>query len=311
MNIVLVGEESAGIQMLGALEKSAHRLVAVMASPSEANSTSASLWKAAQKRGMETWPASLVRDPAFGSQLQAEKVDLVLNIHSLYIIHSNVLNALRVGAFNLHPGPLPKYAGLNAVSWAIFMGEREHGVTVHKISPEIDAGPIAYQSMFPIEENDTALSLSSKCSREGIRLLVRLVTVAAHDPAAIPSIPQDLRQRTYFGPHQPGDGWVSWDWPAQKITNFVRACDYFPFRSPWGLPKTKLGNLEIHITKAATLSQRAAGEPGTVGEVSGTGALVASGDDWVLITRIKLGEREYSPSGIFHAGDRLGNFGLC
>src|SRR6266545_7057665 len=159
LNILLVGEESAGIQMLRAIARSDHRVVAVMASPSKQTSGGATLWSVAEKMGYPTWPARRVKEASFANTVRSEGVDIILNVHSLHIIHKDVLEAARIGSFNLHPGPLPRYAGLNAVSWALYRGERTHGVTLHKMVAEIDAGPIVYQSLFPIEESDTALSL--------------------------------------------------------------------------------------------------------------------------------------------------------
>ena len=53
MNILLVGEESAGIQTLRALTDSDHRIVAVMASPSKNNGGLANLWETAEKLGYQ------------------------------------------------------------------------------------------------------------------------------------------------------------------------------------------------------------------------------------------------------------------
>ena len=65
MNILLVGEESAGIQTLRALADSDHRIVAVMASPSKNNGGLANLWETAERLGYQTWPSKLVKDPRF------------------------------------------------------------------------------------------------------------------------------------------------------------------------------------------------------------------------------------------------------
>jgi UDP-4-amino-4-deoxy-L-arabinose formyltransferase/UDP-glucuronic acid dehydrogenase (UDP-4-keto-hexauronic acid decarboxylating) len=83
-----------------------------------------SLWGLATKLGYRTWPAELVRDPKFAVQVRDERVDVVLNVHSLFLIRKEVLEAPRLGSFNLHPGPLPRYAGLNPVCWAIKAGDR-------------------------------------------------------------------------------------------------------------------------------------------------------------------------------------------
>ena len=61
---------------------------------------------------------------------------------------------------NLHPGPLPQYAGLNVPSWAIYNGEVTHGVSLHRMDSGIDTGPIAYQASVLIGPRDTGLSLS-------------------------------------------------------------------------------------------------------------------------------------------------------
>ena len=72
---------------------------------------------------MPILPSTSVRDPEFAEWMRSEEIDLLLNVHSLYVIHADLVAAPRTGSFNLHPGPLPEYAGLNAPSWAIYHGE--------------------------------------------------------------------------------------------------------------------------------------------------------------------------------------------
>jgi methionyl-tRNA formyltransferase len=305
MNIVLIGEESAGVRTLASLKQSSHRLVAVLASPNNTTSTGASVWNAACNLGVETWPAQLVGDPQFAEKLRAEKVEIILNVHSLYIIHRSVLAAPSIGAFNLHPGPLPRYAGLNAISWAIYRGETTHGVTLHKMVPEIDAGPIVYQARFPLEDGDSAFSLSRKCVSEGLALIQQFLEVAALDPLQIPLTPQDLQAREYFGKEVPEGGRLSWCWAAAKVVNFVRACDYFPFYSPWGHPLTSVGDTQIAIVKAARTGTRCSVAPGTVGETSGSEVLIACGDEWALVKKLKVGKDYVKPTTVLCSGQQL------
>ena len=251
MNVALAAEESAGLHMLRALARSDHRVVAVLTAPPEAGSTRASLWNVARDFGFETLPATRVRNPDLADTLRSKNVDILLNVHSLHIIKREVLAAPKLGAFNLHHGPLPRYAGLNSVSWALFRGEQSHGVTIHRMVPEIDAGPIVYQAAFPIEADDTALSLTFKCTREGIKLMLQLLDVAASQPAQIPVVQQDSALREYFGAEVPEQGRMSWYWPASKVMNFVRACDYFPFHSPWGIPLLISVRKRWHSSKPA------------------------------------------------------------
>jgi methionyl-tRNA formyltransferase len=307
MNLVLAAEESAGLQILRALSRTRHRLVAVLASRPKPDGSGGAVWNAANSLGLEVRPAHLVRDPAFAGRLRAEHVDLLLNVHSLYVINAEVLAAPRFGAFNLHPGPLPRYAGLNAVSWAIYRGETQHGVTVHKMEPEIDTGPIAYQSFFSIDESDTALSVSLKCVKQGVPLMLWLLEVAASNPRTIPLRPQDASQREYFGAEIPRGGRVSWSSPASKVLNFIRACDYLPFRSPWGHPWTRLGEQEVAIIKAHRTNFLCDAPPGTVGGSTGEGILVASQDQWILVTKLKALGRHIRAAEILKEGDQLEN----
>ncbi len=306
MNIVLAAEEMAGLQMLKALARSPHRLLGVLTSPPETpHRTNTSLWKIAQDLGYKTWPAQSVKDGALAHSLEDGQVDLLLNVHSLYIIHPDVLAVPRYGAYNLHPAPLPRYAGLNSVSWAIYRGEKEHGVTIHKMETGIDTGAIVFQELFPITNEDTALTLSFKCTQRGVALMLKLVDIISATPDDLPLVPQNLSQRGYFGADIPQCGRLCWLDPAENIVNLVRACDYFPFRSPWGHATTWLGSEELGVIKACRTGLRSHAAPGTVGQVSSSGALIASGDEWVLVNKLKRGDSYLAAADVLSSGGRL------
>jgi len=305
MNLVLAAEESAGLKALRMLVSSRHRLIAVLARPPRVGSTGSTIWRVAEKMGVETWPASLVKDAALANRLREGEIDVLLNVHSLFIICSEVLAAPRLGAFNLHPGPLPRYAGLNAVSWAIYRGEHTHGVTVHKMEPGIDTGAIVYQTLFPIEHTDTALTLSFKCIQHGMPLLLKLLDVASANPVDVPFHAQNLSEREYFGAAGPQHGFLTWDATADSILNFIRACDYFPFPSPWGYPRTHLGNHELGIVKARKTGMPCKSQPGTVGTSHNSGVEIACADEWLLVEKIKLGSKYVSANEMLTTGEQL------
>jgi methionyl-tRNA formyltransferase len=307
MNVLLAGEESAGIQTLKALARSDHRIVAVMASPAKKSLSSSTLWQVAERMGLPTWPASLVKDPAFAGRIRDAEVDIILNAHSLFVMHGEVVEAPRIGSFNLHPGPLPRYAGLNVVSWAIYRGERTHGVTVHKMAAGIDTGPIVYQSLFDIEGADTALTLYAKCTKEGAALLLRLLETASRDENAIPLLPQDLTRRQYFGGEIPENGCVNWSRQASEIVNLARACDYYPFPSPWGSPRARLGEREIGVVKARLTGESCNAAPGTIGRIAWPAVQVACADEWIWLDKALI-EGKYLPAAdILQPSARLGN----
>lgn len=304
MNILLVAEEAAGINVLRALEKSEHSIVATLTTeqPSGRGQTVAG---AAEALGVPVLPADRVRDGSLADWVHGNHVDLLLNVHSLHVIHADVIESPRIGSFNLHPGPLPEYAGLNAPSWAIFRGEARHAVTVHWMAAAIDTGAIAYASSFDIDESDTGLSVATRCGREGVALVLRLVEVASTDPSAIPRIEQDLARRRYFGREVPNGGRIVWSQSAQEIANFVRACDYRPFPSPWGHPRGVLRGRPIEVLTVSRTGIRSEERPGTVGDVHDGGALIATADEWVLVERVRIDGEGANAGDVLVPGDLL------
>jgi methionyl-tRNA formyltransferase len=305
VRVVLVGEDAAGIQTLRAVVQTGHQIVAVMASPSRRGRLGRSLWETAVELGYKTWPAEMVKDPRLAERVRTEDVDILLNVYSLFVICSDVLNAPRFGGFNLHPGPLPSYAGLNSMLWAIYRGEQTYGVTLHKMVPKIDAGPIVYQAAVTVDQDDTGLSLSSKCVKAGVSLIVRLLNTAAADPQMIPLVPQDLAKREYFGSDTPAMGKLSWSLPARQVVDFVRACDFFPFPSPWGHPRARLGGREISIVKARYTHTLCDAAPGSVGALVDSGIQVACADEWVIVRKVLTGGRCVAAVDLLKPGDHL------
>jgi methionyl-tRNA formyltransferase len=308
LRVVVVAEESAGAQALEALSAApeAPDIVAVV-TWTEADTARRPLVAAAAARlGLDVLPASELPSESFAELIRELDVDLLVNVHSLSVLNSEVVRAPRIGSFNLHPGPLPEYAGLNAPSWAIYEGQRTHAATLHWMEAEIDAGPIAYRASFAIEDGDTGLSLSAKCVRHGVPLLSQLIADAAHDPSSIPALQQDRQKRRYFGREVPNEGRVSWTAPALEVVRLVRAADYSPFDSPWGIPRARLRDRPVGIAKASLTGKKADEPPGSVGRTLARGvAMVAAADEWIAVSRMWHDGRFLRPNEVCSPGDLL------
>ncbi len=63
---------------------------------------------------------------------------------------------------NIHPSLLPKYRGLNTHARALAAGDRQHGCTVHEVTPELDDGPILGQARIPVLPDDTEETLAAR-----------------------------------------------------------------------------------------------------------------------------------------------------
>jgi methionyl-tRNA formyltransferase len=301
LSLVLVAEESAGVHALRALAKTEHRIHAVLTRDVD-DGAAPSVGAVARRLGLDVWPAARVQDPALASELAAAHIDLILNVHSLYRVHEAVLAAAAIGAFNLHPGPLPHYAGLSCPSWALYHGERSYGVTVHWMAPRIDAGPIAYAATFDIDETDTAFRLSAKCVTVGLPLLRRLVDTAAADPSAIPAQAQDLARRRCFGRRPPRNAAIDWAEPAHRIAGLVRACNYAPYVSPWGQAHARCRGQRVDIIDVAHTGVACDARPGVLRSPAPPAVDVATGDEWLRVRSVRHDGRALPPAMLLEAG---------
>ena len=283
LRVALAGDEAAGVRTLGILQRSEHELVVVAANPSDDDR---SLGARAAELGVTTIEARRLRSPETAEELAALEPDVLLNVHSLHKVHGEVLSVFGVGAWNLHPGPLPEAAGINVPNWAIAEGHTSHGVTVHAMTENYDEGSIAYEDRFPIKEGATGLTLSVECASRGLALVKRLCDQLETDPAGVPRIAQDLSRRRFFGIGQPNDGLVAWTDRAETVAAQVRAADFRPFDNPWQPPRAEVGGV-THLLREVAVGDETDASPGTVRHEDDE-LLVAAGDRWVRLLETEV-----------------------
>ena len=87
-------------------------------------------------------PAIVARRPSQAVPLiEALEPDLVVSFSYPHLLDARTIAAAKVGAINVHPGRLPQYRGVNPM-WAIYRGEPEIDVSVHRLASEFDTGDV-------------------------------------------------------------------------------------------------------------------------------------------------------------------------
>jgi methionyl-tRNA formyltransferase len=117
---------------------------------------------------------------------------------------------------NVHPSLLPRWRGAAPVERAILAADEETGVTIHRTTPELDAGPIAAQRAFPIEVEDDAGDVFARASELAIELLDEVLAEPRFTP-------QPAEGVTYAEKIGPQDRRLDWAGPAQESLNRIRA----------------------------------------------------------------------------------------
>ncbi len=101
-------------------------------------------------------------DAAMVNALLPFRPDLVILAGFMRILTPVFIQPFFAKLLNIHPSLLPKYPGLNTHQRALDAGDREAGVTVHYVTPELDGGPPIIQARVPIRPGDTAETLAAR-----------------------------------------------------------------------------------------------------------------------------------------------------
>jgi methionyl-tRNA formyltransferase len=154
-----------------------------------------------------------------------------------------------LGGINVHPSLLPAYRGPAPIPQAILNGDRETGITIQRLAPEMDCGDILVQERFPLTGSETGAALTEEMARRAARLLPGVI----RGLGTLRGRPQDRAGASYCGLLSRNDGWIDWGAGARRIEAQVRAY------TPWPLSWTTDGERRLYILEAG-LPPAAAGE---------------------------------------------------
>ncbi|WP_193166011.1 phosphoribosylglycinamide formyltransferase [Microbulbifer hainanensis] len=101
-------------------------------------------------------------DGALMEEIDRHQPDLVVLAGFMRILTPEFVRHYGGRLLNIHPSLLPKYQGLHTHQRALDAGDREHGVTVHFVTEELDGGPAIIQAVVPVEPGDTAEQLAAR-----------------------------------------------------------------------------------------------------------------------------------------------------
>lgn len=107
--------------------------------------------------------------------VSAEKPDLVVLAGFMRILKSRFIRAFAGKIINIHPSLLPSFKGLDGIRQAFVYGAKYTGCTIHRVTEDVDSGPILDQEAVRIEENDTLETLEAKVHRAEHELLPAVI----------------------------------------------------------------------------------------------------------------------------------------
>ena len=117
---------------------------------------------------------------------------------------------------NVHPSLLPRWRGAAPIERALMAGDAETGVSIIKLVPELDAGPVAAQRSFPLGEEDDFGSVSARAGE----LAAELLEDSLQNPQLTPQADEGVTYAAKIGPE---DRELDWDRPPEELLNRIRA----------------------------------------------------------------------------------------
>jgi len=153
--------------------------------------------------------------------LRSSRPDLALCWGFPWRIPLAALQVPSLGSVNCHPALLPRHRGPIPLSWAFRDGDRQFGVTWHRMDAELDTGAILAQTQVPMYDDDYAIEQVGP--RIGAAAIGLLPEVFARIAAGDAGDPQPAEGVTWAG--HLGEDYASVDWsqPARRVHDQVRA----------------------------------------------------------------------------------------
>lgn len=285
--IVFMGTPEFAVPSLQALLAGGDQVVGVVTQPDQPSGRGMALHAPPVKVVAELSQVPIfqpvkLRIPGVLEQLQAWRPDLIVVAAYGRILPTTILTLPPLGCINVHASLLPKYRGAGPIQWAIASGETETGITIMRISEQMDAGDILLQQALPIATTDTGGSLHDKLAQLGAEALQEAIR-RLKAGQLIPQ-PQNEAEVTYAPLIKKEDGRINWNLAAVVIERRVRAFN------PWPSAYTTLNNtlLKIFAAQVEPFFFSSHTTPGTIVEVTPVSVSVVTGNGILTLREVQL-----------------------
>lgn len=224
------------------------------------------------------------RDADVDRALGASPPDVVLSWFWTRRLPLRWLETARRGGYNVHPSLLPRHRGPNPYFGAIDAGDRETGVTFHRIDASYDTGPVVLSERCDVGELN-AWQLARALDRPSLRLLVAGARLLASG-AELPLMPQASEDATWAGEPEGEQLRVDWSWRTERVLRRLRALAPVP-----GLA-LEIHGLRFFATRARLTTPPAVSlEPGEAA-LCGDGVRIRTSDGAIAIERAVLADSD-------------------
>jgi methionyl-tRNA formyltransferase len=302
LRLAFMGTPDFAVPTLAELIGQGHEIAAVYSQPARPKGRGLAMEpslvaKQAALHGIPVRTPRSLKDAAAQADFAALGLDAAVVVAYGLILPQAILDAPRLGCFNLHGSLLPRWRGAAPIQRAIMAGDAETGVMVMHMDEGLDTGPVLLAEKTPIGRK-TYGELHDELARLGADLMAR--ALAALGRGTIAEQPQATDGVTYAQKIGKEEARIDWAKPAREIDCLIRGLS--PAPGAW----CEVRGERLKILYAEPIPGR-----GAPGEILDGELTIGTGDGALKLLRLQragrsaLGPKEFQRGFALSAGDRL------
>ena len=254
-----MGTPNFAVPILKAINKSDHEILEVYTQPAAKSGrgqkfNQSDIFYCAEQLNLKVRTPDTLESSEEINHIKKLKPDLVVVVAYGKILPTKLLNIEKLTFINIHASLLPKWRGAAPIQRAILNMDSETGISIMKILPKLDSGPVLMQGRIKISEDTSYLELSKKMSEIGAKLILDSMKLIQNNEATFTE--QKESEATYAKKIQKKECKINWNESAKKIIAKINA--FNPNPGCW----FEIAKERIKIIKA--IEKDKTGEVGTI-----------------------------------------------
>ena len=301
LRLVFMGSDAIALPALNWLAGSGvAQVVAVFTQPDRAAGRGQAVQPGEIKRWAHAHGLPVLQPDKIGTaertQLAELKPDLTLVMAYGHILRPEIIDAPRLGTLNLHTSLLPKYRGASPIQTAICGGETQTGVTLMRIVPKLDAGPVADSERVTIAPLDTAAEVEGKLATACVSLLARCLPALASGTQTFTT--QNNAEATFCRRLEKTDGVLDFAAPATVLAARINGL------MPWPGCAVMINgqSVKLGLGDVSSLIDYKPAGAGTVLGTDAEGLLVSTGQGVLRLRQLQRPGGRMLPAAEFLRG---------
>jgi methionyl-tRNA formyltransferase len=205
----------------------------------------------ARRLGIQVFTPKTLKTPEAEAEFRAHNADVAVVVAYGMILPQTILDAPKLGCFNLHGSLLPRWRGAAPIQRAIMSGDTESGVMAMKMDAGLDTGDIAMAERVAITDAMTAKDLHDALAPLGADLMVR--TMSALERGTLQLAKQSKQGVTYAAKIDKAETRIKWTDTAHNVLRHIHGLSPFPgawFELPIEGQQVRIKVLRCEIDKA-------------------------------------------------------------